>query len=73
MSRLGGSGGFSFVSLIVTLLILFRLMTVYMREVTSTGAKGGPAVTAIDVSRERAKQVEQQQQDQKRQMDEALH
>jgi hypothetical protein len=71
-SRLRSSRGFSFVSLIVSLLILYLLMTVYLREFTSPGAKGGPAVTAVDAARERAKQVEQQQQDQKRQMDEAL-
>jgi hypothetical protein len=71
-SRLLSNHGFSFVSLIVSLLILYLLMTVYLREFTSTGPKGGPAVTAIDATRERAKQVEQQQQEQKREMDEAL-
>jgi len=64
--------GFSFVSLVVSLLIIFLLMTIYMREFTSTGPKGGPAVTAIEVTKQRAVQVEQQQAEQKQQMDEAV-
>jgi hypothetical protein len=72
-NHLRSSQGFSFVSVIVSLLILYLLMTVYLREFTSTGPKGGPAVSAIDATRERAKEVEQKQQEQKRQMDEALH
>jgi competence protein ComGC len=72
MSRLRSTQGFSFVSLIVSLLILFLLMTVYLREFTSKNEKGGPAVTAIDATRARAKQVEEKQQEEKQQMDDAL-
>jgi len=72
MKRLRSSGGFSFVSLIVSLLILYLLMTVYLREFTSTGPKGGPAVTAVEVTKQKAREVDQQQQEQKQQMDEAI-
>jgi len=72
MRRLRSRDGFGFVSLIVSLLILYLLMTVYLREFTSTGPKGGPAVTAIEATKQKAREVDQQQQQQKQQMDEAI-
>ena len=72
MNPLRSPSGFGFVSLIVSLLILFLLMTVYLREFTSKGPKGGPAVTAVEATKERAAQVEQQQEERKREMDDAV-
>jgi hypothetical protein len=72
MNPLRSARGLSFVSIIVSLLILFLLMTVYLREFTSTGAKDGPAVTAIEATKQRAAEVELKQQQQKQQMDEAI-
>ena len=72
MNPLRSTQGMSFVSLIVSLLIIFLLMTIYMREFTSNGPKGGPAVTAIEVTKQRAAEVNQQQQERKQEMDDAL-
>lgn len=71
MKRLG-SAGFSYVSLIVSLLILFALMSVYLREFVSKGPNDKPTVTAIEATRQRAAEVELQQRQQKQEMDEAV-
>ena len=72
MSRLRSAEGFGFVSIVVSLLITFLLITIYLREYAPVGgAKDGPAGSALEATNERARQFEVQQNQRLEQMDEA--
>lgn len=65
----GSHHGFSFVSLIVSLLIVFALLAIYLKQATPDGAKGGPPATALDAARRQAQNFEAEQKKRLEQMD----
>ena len=73
MPRRGDSGGFSFVSLVISLLIGFALLAVYLREVTPGGPKAGVPGVALDAARKQAQNFETEQRKRIEQMDQIGH
>jgi hypothetical protein len=57
-SREGGFG--SLVVVVISMLIAYALITLYLREFTPSGPKGGPAGT-LDAVRKQAQSFEEQQ------------
>jgi len=54
MNGLRSAAGLGVISLVVSMLILFLLMTVYLREFAPTGPKGGTPGTALEATKQRA-------------------
>lgn len=69
MSGLRSEAGMSFVSLVISLLIGFALLAMYLREVTPGGPKGGVPGTALDAARNQAQHFEAEQKKRLEQMD----
>ncbi len=69
MRRLRSEAGMSSISLIVSLLIGFALLALYLKEVTPGGPKGGVPGTALDAARNQAQHFEAEQKKRLEQMD----
>ena len=64
-------GGFgSLVAIVLSLLITFALMVLYLRNFVPRGPKGGPQGTALEAARNQAKAFEEQQKKRLEQMQE---
>ncbi|MBI2962694.1 MAG: hypothetical protein HYY35_02975 [Deltaproteobacteria bacterium] len=63
--------GFSFVSLLLSLLIGFALMALYLKAHAPVGPQDTPQGSALDAARKQARGFEEQQERRLREMDES--
>ncbi len=64
-----GPSGLSFVSLVVSLLIGFVLIALYLKAFSPAGAKGGLQGSALEAARKQAENFEEQQKKRLKEMD----
>jgi len=67
----GGAG--SFVAVVISLLISFVLIVLYLRTFMPRGPAGGPEGSAVEAARNQAKAFEEQQKKRLEQMQELSH
>lgn len=67
------SRGFSFISIVLSLLIGFALMVLYLKAFTPVGPKGGTQGGALEAARKQAENFEEQQKKRLQEIDQITH